>query len=444
MKILHLPYTYFPEPSGGTEVYVAGLARELAALGIESCVAFADPQPPACYEWEGVRVHRVEVASPRRPEILFGAGMPEADEGYHALVAKLRPDVIHVHAYTPALNGATAAQLRTTGKPLVITYHTPGVSCQRGTLMRFGNTVCDGAILVDRCSACLLQKAGLPRPLANALGEVPARLGRAVAAAGGRRGVWTALRMTELMSIRRRDNLAFFAAADVIVATSQWVRDVLVANGVPEERIVVSSQGVDATSAGRIPDRMGVRGGPLRIVVLARLDPTKGVHILLEALRLVPSLPVVVDVFGSDQGNSEYVAVLRAAAAADRRVQLRAPVARAGLAERLAAYDLMAVPSQTLETGPLVILEARAAGLPVIGSALPGIANSIRDGVDGMLVEADSAAAWAAALERVAFNADLLASWREAIEPPRTVTSVAQEMAELYREIAARRNVGGR
>ena len=36
MRLLHIPFTYFPSPCGGTEVYVAGLCRELPHLGIHN------------------------------------------------------------------------------------------------------------------------------------------------------------------------------------------------------------------------------------------------------------------------------------------------------------------------------------------------------------------------------------------------------------------------
>ena len=68
--------------------------------------------------------------------------------------------------------------------------------------------------------------------------------------------------------------------------------------------------------------------------------------------------------------------------------------------ERLSVYDVVAVPSQGLETGPLVVLEAFAAGVPVLGSAIGGIADKVNDGVDGFLVRPfDSETEWASALE---------------------------------------------
>ena len=95
----------------------------------------------------------------------------------------------------------------------------------------------------------------------------------------------------------------------------------------------------------------------------------------------------------------------------------------------LAQHDVLAVPSQCLETGPLVVLEAFAAGTPVIGANLGGIAELVTDGVDGLLVEP---AAWATTLQRCATDRDLLPRLRAGIRPPRTMATVADEMLALY------------
>jgi len=82
-----------------------------------------------------------------------------------------------------------------------------------------------------------------------------------------------------------------------------------------------------------------------------------------------------------------------------------------------------------------VVLEAFAAGVPVLGSRLGGIAELVREDVDGILVEPASVAAWTAALRTLATEPDRLARLRTGIRPPRTMTTVAAEMAALYRRL---------
>ena len=97
---------------------------------------------------------------------------------------------------------------------------------------------------------------------------------------------------------------------------------------------------------------------------------------------------------------------------------------------------MVAVPSQSMETGPLVVLEAFAAGLPVLGSALGGIADKVRDGVDGVLVSPfDNEAAWAGALQRLGDDVGQVARMARAVQFPRTMADVAAETDALYRDV---------
>jgi glycosyltransferase involved in cell wall biosynthesis len=173
---------------------------------------------------------------------------------------------------------------------------------------------------------------------------------------------------------------------------------------------------------------------PLRVAFLGRLDPTKGVDLLVRAVRAAADLPVAVDVFGIAQGEAgeRYAQALRAQAAGDARINFQSPLPASEVVTRLRGYDVLAVPSQWMETGPMVVLEAFAAGVPVLGSRLGGIAELVRDGVDGVLVEPASVTAWTAALRALATEPERLARLRAGIQPPRTMATAAAEMAQLY------------
>src|SRR5207249_2120138 len=84
-----------------------------------------------------------------------------------------RPDVVHFHALTLGAGSDHSRALQRRGLPYVVTYHTPSLVCQRGTLMRWGREVCDGVIRPRRCSACTLHGQGWPRPLASLLALSP-------------------------------------------------------------------------------------------------------------------------------------------------------------------------------------------------------------------------------------------------------------------------------
>ena len=228
-------------------------------------------------------------------------------------------------------------------------------------------------------------------------------------------------------------------------ATNKLTLDVLVpllvfsalaANGVPAEKIFVSRQAVadSFVSLGAAAHRTS-DPGTLRIGFVGRLEPYKGPHVLLEAMKLLPrDLPVKLIVAGSGT-EPPYLRTLEAAAAGDDRIEFLGSISHGQLPDFLKRIDILAVPSNYMETGPLVVLEAFAFGIPVMGANLGGIAERIRDGVDGWLLPFQDSKPWADAIAEVALDRRKLAERADNIEVKRTMTTVAEEMAAIYREV---------
>jgi glycosyltransferase involved in cell wall biosynthesis len=182
------------------------------------------------------------------------------------------------------------------------------------------------------------------------------------------------------------------------------------------------------------------QAGPLKIGYFGRTDHTKGPDLLARALKMIPKALVQVDIFAIRQaaGPDEVYDWLAAQAQQDPRLILRPAIAPDAVTRIMADYDLIAVPSRWLETGPLVALEAFAAGVPVLGANLGGIAELVRDGVDGILVAPDDAAAWAATISRLADDRYVIDALRARVAPPRTMDAAADDMAALYARILPR------
>lgn len=457
MTVLQVPFTYHPDPMGGTEIYVEALAERLKSHGVDSIVVAPGGENTVA-ERHGLRVRRyalgAEVPDPRD---LCGEGDAAAAANFERALDEERPDLVHLHAQTRGVSLRCLRAARRRRIPVVYTYHTPTATCQRGTLLRWGAEVCEGLMHARDCTGCALHGKGLPRPVAALLAALPEAASALPGRAGLRGGFWTAVRMRELVALRQQCARAFLAEANHVVAVCEWVRTVLLRNDVPADKITLSRQGLcqEDTKAESGKQKVESRqlaagvsafcsplsalggGPPLRVAFLGRLDPTKGVDVLVRSVRAAADLRVAVDIFGIAQGaaGEHYARRLRELAAGDARIGFQPPLPASEVVARLRDYDLLAAPSQWLETGPLVVLEAFAAGVPVLGSRLGGIAELVRDGVDGVLVEAASVPAWTAALRTVATEPDLRARLRAGIRPPRTMTAAAAEMAALYRRL---------
>ena len=437
MKVLHLPFTYYPDPVGGTEVYVSALATSLARHGVESIVAAPSSDAASTrYEHNGVLVYRYPNEPNGGIDAAYGRPDAVASQAIGEVIDETEPDVVHMHGLTSALSVEALRSARRRGIATVFTYHTPSVSCIRGTLLRYGSELCDGALIATRCAACMLDRNGVP-PLAR---DILARSSERVRTLAHRllpvRPVDTALRIRALTEMRHDLVRETLAQADAIVAVCHWVRDVLLRIGAEPRRIVLSRQGTSATvSQPRIARKATL---PLKLAFVGRLDVTKGLHIVLDAIARLPGTPISLDVYGVAQVESgeRYLEQARARVKGDARVRFRRPVAHHDVIPTLSRYDATVVPSQWLETGPLVVLESFGAGTPVIGSQLGGIEELVRNGWNGILVKYDDVTAWSNLFSRLVRSPSVLDELRRNVEPPRTMDDVASDMAALYESLA--------
>jgi glycosyltransferase involved in cell wall biosynthesis len=161
------------------------------------------------------------------------------------------------------------------------------------------------------------------------------------------------------------------------------------------------------------------------------------VDTLLRAIAALPGVRLDLDVYGvaEDGTDSSYVRSLRALAANDPRVRWCPPVPSEQVLSVLRGYDVVAVPSRWLETGPQVVLEAFAAGVPVVGSRLGGLVELVDDRVDGLLVDPDSVAAWAKTLRELVEHPAVLRRLSAGVRPPKGMDAVVDDMENVYRAL---------
>ena len=121
-------------------------------------------------------------------------------------------------------------------------------------------------------------------------------------------------------------------------------------------------------------------------------------------------------------------------------VQYRGPYDRVEMPRLLRQVDWVVVPSIWWENAPLVIQEARAAGRPIICSGIGGMAELVRDGVDGLHVEPGDVLGLADTLEHAAEDTALwqrLASTTCAPPDLEAVVSCHLDLFESLRDMAA-------
>jgi glycosyltransferase involved in cell wall biosynthesis len=169
----------------------------------------------------------------------------------------------------------------------------------------------------------------------------------------------------------RAGALALARRSDRVITVSRALAGELVAGGTERRRIAVISPGRDALAEPR------ARSGGT-VLCVANWTPAKGIHTLVAAAARVPG--VSLDLVG-DTPDAAYAARVRRAIAASGlgpRVHVHGSLGRAALQRRYASASIFALPS-IREGYPIVLAEALAHGLPIVGCDIHGV-REVTDG----------------------------------------------------------------
>lgn len=438
MLVAHNLAWYFPDSSGGTEVYVDGLVSALRERGINgSVIAATSNDTGATYRHNQVQVHRYPVPHDHGREVIRGTIAHEGFEKFERVLGKLRPDIFHLHNWTPDAGLHHLRYAKSIGLPTVLTMHTPGFVCMRGTMMRNDDQVCDGVLETKKCTECLAQARGVSEIVARAISRIPDQVSRFAMQHINWRSAGTAIALSSLVDMHKEQFLEAGELADRIVVLSEWQHKTLTMNYGEENKLVLCKHGVsiefDDMDKEDINDSV-----PIRVGMIGRADPVKGMHTALMGFKkLEPDTPIQLFVHAmmNEQSNTEYLKRLKYIAGGDRRIHFGRPIRREELPGKLKMFNLLLVPSEWLETGPLVVLEALASKVPVFGSKLGGIQEYVQDGVNGRLIEPSDESAWGDALADLEAAPEMLAFYRKNIKKMRTMGDVASETRSMYEDL---------
>jgi glycosyltransferase involved in cell wall biosynthesis len=202
-------------------------------------------------------------------------------------------------------------------------------------------------------------------------------------------------------------------------------------------RTVVIPNAVDVDAA----PRARLDGDPPRIITVGRLAAPKDALTLVRALAALGSLPFRAVLVGDGPDRPEVDAAVRSLGLADR-VALAG--SRADVPDLLAAADLFVLSSRS-EGAPFSILEAMAAGLPVVASEVGGVAELVAQGETGVLVPAGDPAPLADALRALladrGLRSRLGAAGRARARERFDLRALRGAHVELYARELARRGI---
>jgi glycosyltransferase involved in cell wall biosynthesis len=194
-------------------------------------------------------------------------------------------------------------------------------------------------------------------------------------------------------------DLTLLGIPDVVVTPSAAARTALVGMGLNEVAIRVIPYGIESTPPSQAvddADRAAITSlpGPLVVLCLGTIGERKNQALLVAALARCPQVSAVFI------GDGDVEGLRQAAEEAGVASRVRVLGYRPDASRYLAHADVLVLPSRN-EGLPIAVLEAMRAGVTVVGSDIPELAEAVDDGVTGALFTAGDANELAATLERV-------------------------------------------
>ena len=423
-RLVQLVHGYPPREVAGTEVYASRVSASMLRRGWSVEVIAATRSPARAHgsvfteEVDGVPVHRIVNNLPWRP-----LGQKEQDPLVErratTLLERLSPDVVHVQHLL-----FLSAHLRFSC-PTIGTLHDAWAWCARGgTLLRNGDKPCSGPEN-EACSACyaswstgtniehmLARTAGVLGKVIepDRLHEIWRTLPGAIRSIPSLGAEPPPADPTEFLARQQAVRDAFLRL-DVLLSPSSWLAQQAQAQGLGH---------IQHLPHGSPPAAKSTQKGPL--VFLGSLAPHKGPHLVAKAVEAArkkdPTVPAL-EIIGPP-GEPEYMATLPSE-------WVHPALPPEAVADKLSTARALVLGSIWPENAPLVVLEARAAGCPVVAPNIGGLPEIIEHERDGLLYPAGDINALEAAISTICSR-----SW-DHVAPPQTLKTHMDALESLYR-----------
>jgi len=449
VRILQVVHAFFPENTGGTETQTLLLSKALQSRGHEVAVLYRILAPRLAEytvvetTFEGFPTYKIVNNFTARPATLFSYYDVNVERRFLEVVKKFMPDIVHFQHLGGGLSTSILPAAHRRGLPTVLTLHDFWHMCFRSHLLSTDGQLCSGPDGGLRCIDCYIAQ----RQTEFALSSVRARvkqlgLWKAIRQLPRFAAFWTMKRLfpiaqtitADLSALGIRDHYMrqLVTSADALLAPSRFLRDFFVQWGVPADQITYFPNGIAP----------GLRPKPItdsaahRFGYIGGFHPYKGLKVLIGAFNQLTDVDVTLQIWGaaSTPATREYAAQLQSMCR-NARVQFAGEFPHSRLDEVLAGLDMLILPSIIYENSPMSILEAFAAGVPVIASNVGGMAELVQHDVNGLLFEMGNQDDLAEKIRFAATHPERIRMYRHNITPPPTSEQIGKSIEALYTDL---------
>lgn len=234
-----------------------------------------------------------------------------------------------------------------------------------------------------------------------------------------------------------------FSLVDQFISPSEYLAQRYVHWGLPCEKIqVIENLLDDSSTCNSLPGRSSYSDEKIKLGYFGQVNWHKGLNILLDSVKQLPDeirSTISLEINGSGLEKLDSTLQRRLAedfSELDPVVTLNGSYERRDLDDLMSELDWIVVPSNWWENSPMVILEAKKNGLPVICSNIGGMAEKVIDGVTGLHFRAGSPTSLSAQIIRVVEDTSLQGIYAKNIKSHYQPVVDLEDHLSLYRSLA--------
>jgi len=383
MKVLFLVHQFYPEYYTGTEKFVFKMASMAQRTGHSVRVAtYGFGLDPFCDNkrgnilWKNYTYKGIPVTALKHNSLPETRDITLSDEGISSIAeyifSREKPDVIHA-GHLMRMQGFINVARRL-NIPYLLTLTDFWIICPRVTLINSRGDICKGPGEKGSCPASCPE---LPR---------------------------------EFMASRFEEAFSILSDARKVVSPSFFLGSFFKKIMEPLD-VTIINHGMSYASIRKNTKRYE-KGSPVVFCYAGSLNRHKGIHVLIQAFKTLPSAKITLKIYGSGP-DTVYIDKLYKMAESDSRIEFCGVYSEEGSGDIFTAIDVAVVPSLWYENYPLVLHEALACSVPVVASNIGGMAEKIRNGDNGFTFPVGDAEGLAEVLGRIADNPEILNALKE-------------------------------
>ena len=392
MRILKVMHGFPPDYMAGSEVYSYHLTNELVKQDLEVFLfTRVENQFDEDYKIYNEKINDVNIRRINKPkrDYLYEEKFfdDEIDTLFEQYLLEVKPDIVHI-GHLSHLSTNIIKIIKSHNIPIVYTIHDFWLFCVRGQLVDYEGEICDGPA-IDKCMVCA--------------------------------GCYTINRkIVQKVFKHMKESIDMI---DILISPSHTLEYFFMLQGVPQNKIKYLKYGFDKNKI-EYKKKTFTKDSKVVFGFMGRVIPTKGIKVLVEAFKDLDEKLYIYGGIGSEKRFLERDNII-----------FKGSYNNNDINKVLQEIDVLIVPSTWLENSPLVIQEAFLAGVTVITSDIGGMAELVKDGVNGFTFRVGDKKDLQRVILKISQNPTILNNLKDSRNDVVDIKDDAKEIIKIYEDL---------